>query len=52
MPWELSGAHSAEVLCKGRIVRVVVSVDDNSPLALAATIQDYRFVKNGESADA
>jgi len=46
MPWELTGARAAEVLCRGRVVRVILSLSEDSPLALAASIHDYRFVNN------
>ena len=46
MPWELTGAHAAEVLCRGRVVRVILPLSADSPLALAARIHDYRFVNN------
>ena len=50
MPWELTGAQAAEVLCKGRVVRVILQVDQDTPLVLAASIQDYRFVNNKNAA--
>jgi len=50
MPWELTGARAAEVLCRGRVVRVILPLGEDSPLALAASIQDYRFVNNRDGA--
>ena len=50
MPWELTGARAAEVLCRGRVVRLMVPTEDGSPLELAATIHDYRFVNNRDEA--
>jgi hypothetical protein len=50
MPWELTGKGAAEVFCHGRVVRVVVPVQGDSPLALAASIRDYRFLKNDNGA--
>lgn len=50
MPWELTGSRAAEVLCKGRVVRVEVPVGQDSPLALAACIQDYRFLNSQQGA--
>lgn len=50
MPWEMTGTRAAEVFCRGRVVRVLLPVDAHSPLALAAIIQDYRFVDNREEA--
>lgn len=44
MPWELTGNAAAEVLCHARVVRVVLPLSKESPLALAASIHDYRFV--------
>lgn len=50
MPWELTGTRAAEVLCRGRVVRVIVPTENGSPLELAATIHDYRFVNKGADA--
>ena len=50
MPWELTGARAAEVFCRGRVVCVMLPVDPKSQLALAAIIQDYRFVNHKDEA--
>ena len=48
LPVAIAGESSADVLCKGQIVRVrePLTVEDHH--ALAATIQEYRFLRGGE----
>ncbi len=47
LPASMTGGASAKVLCLGQIVRVRESTTGEVLPALAATIQDYQFLREG-----
>ena len=45
MPEEISGQKNSTVLCQGRIIRRKKDVRDSESIGLAASILDYKFLR-------
>lgn len=45
MPEEISGQKNSTVLCQGRIIRFKEPRDSEEPVGLAASILDYKFLR-------
>src|SRR2546425_825463 len=45
LPPELCQGNSIQVRCRGKIVRVERRLNEDDPIGVAATIEDYQFIK-------
>jgi len=49
MPEEISGQKNSTVLCQGRLIRAKEAHATEEGSALAASILDYKFLRQGQS---
>jgi hypothetical protein len=48
IPSEIQGRAATRVFCVGHVTRIVESISDSQPRAIAATIARYRLVRGDE----